>query len=273
MSEQQQAAPPPPPPPPPTTPVAPQKKGFGVLGWLAIGCVGLIVIGGLLAFACTAVVANKAKNFVDEASVNPAMSAAEMVVKVNPNLELVEKDEEAQTLTIYDKQKDKRLTLDLEDVMAGKFGVETEDGETMNFEVGQTEDGSFGATMTDAAGDVSEVTIGAEGVRVGQGAEDLPGWLPTYKGAELSSPFNMATSEGVRGTAMFSTPDTVSEVADAMTADLEGRGFEVETTKYEAAGVKSVILSCTGQAGEDLKISINSRGDATAVAMNYSGKS
>lgn len=268
MTDVHSTSPPPPPPPPGTE----KKKGFGVLGWLVVGCLGLILIGSILTFACTAIVAKKAKNMVDEASANPAMSAAEMVVRLNPNLELVEKDEEAGTLTIYDKQKDQNVTLDLDDVMSGKFGVETEDGETMNFEIGQGEDGTFGATVTDEAGEVSKVSIGAEGIRVGSDAGELPAWLPKYKDAQISSPLSISNEGKSSGTAVFKTADSVSEVADALTSDLESRGFEVERTSYEAAGVTSIMLSCKGPEDEEISVSINSTGDGSAVAMNYSGK-
>ena len=193
MSEPQQTSSPPPP-PPPNPPEAAKKKGFGGLGWIAIGCVGIIVIGGLLTFACTAILAKKAKTFVDEASENPAMAAAEMVVRLNPNLELVEKDEEAGTLTIYDKDNDETLELNLDDVMQGKFSLETGDGETVNFDLGQTEDGAFGVTVTDEKGEVSEYSIGGEGVRIGEGANELPAWLPVYKDSEVSSPLTRNSS-------------------------------------------------------------------------------
>lgn len=260
-------------PPPPPPPAGNQKKGFGALGWIAIGCVGIIVIGGLLTFACTAILAKKAKTFVEEASENPAMSAAEMVVKLNPDLELVEKDEDAGTLTIYDKKKDQTVTLDLDDVMSGKFGVETDDGETMNFDIGQNEDGTFGATVTDEQGEVSKISIGSEGIRVGSDAGKLPEWLPTYKGAEISSPLSINKSGKVSGTATFSTPDAVAEVADSMIADLENRGFEVERSSFEGGGVTSIMLSCQGPDGQELSVSINSTGGGSTVAMNYSGES
>ncbi|MCH7665818.1 MAG: hypothetical protein IH936_07815 [Acidobacteria bacterium] len=267
MSEPQQMSSPPPP-PPPLPPEAKKKKGFGVLAWVAIGCIGVLVIGGLLAFACTAILANKAKNFIDEAGDNPTMAAAEMVVRFNPNLELVEKDEEAGTLTIYDKQQDKTLKLDLDDVMQGKFNVETSDGETMNFDFGQNENGTFRATLTDEKGGVSEFSIGG----VGKGADELPAWLPVYKNAELSSPLLMNTAGKVSGTAMFSTPDPIADVAAAMTQDLENRGFKVERASYEAAGVTSVILTCKGPVGQELTVSVSSRGEATGVVMSFSGK-
>ncbi len=274
MSEPQQMSSPPPPPPPPPPPQPPEakKKGFGVLAWVAIGCIGIIIIGGLLTFACTAILANKAKNFIDEASDNPAMAAAEMVIRINPNLELVEKDEEAGTLTIYDKRQDKTLELDLDDVMEGKFNLETSDGKTMNFDFGQNEKGTFRATVTDEEGEVTEFSIGAGGVRIGQGANELPAWLPGYKNAEISSPLLMNTADKVSGTAMFSTPDPVAEVAKTMTRDLEDRGFEVERASYEAAGVTSIILSCKGPEGQELTVSVNSRGESTGVAMTFSGK-
>lgn len=267
MTDAPQTPPPPPPAAPPTAP----KKGISTLGWVAIGCIGIIVIGGLLTFACTVMVAKKAKNFVEEASDNPAMSAAEMVVRLNPNLEIVEKNEDDGTITIYDKQKNEKVTLDLDDVMSGKFGVETEDGETMNFDIGQNEDGSFGATITDEKGEVSNIAVGAEGVRVGAGAHDLPSWLPGYKGAKVSSPFSMKKDGKVSGTAVLSTPDSVAEVAEAMTKDLQAKGFDIEQTSYESAGLTSIMLSGKGPEGREVSVSINTTPKGTAVAMNFSG--
>ncbi|MFQ5528670.1 MAG: hypothetical protein ACE5GX_20745 [Thermoanaerobaculia bacterium] len=264
------------PPPPPPAAQAPQpakvkKKGFGPLGWIAIGCVGIIVLGGLLTFACTAMLAKKAKDMVEEVSENPAMAAAEMIVRLNPDYELVEKDEEAGTLTIYDKRKDENITLSLDQVMEGKLEVLTEDGGTVNFELGQNEDGGFGATVTNEEGETSKITIGTEGLRVGD-AERLPSWLPVYEDAEISAPLSMATGDTVSGTATFSTSDSVEEVATRLTEDLEEANFKVDSAAYEAVGVKSVLLTCTGPDGQEISISINSAAGKTGVAMNFKGK-
>ena len=89
-----------PPPPPPAPPTPPAEKKSGALKWVLIGCLAIILIGALLFGACSLFVAKKAKDFAGEMSDNPAMAAAEMIVRVNPEIELVSKDEMAQTLTI-----------------------------------------------------------------------------------------------------------------------------------------------------------------------------
>lgn len=263
----------PPPPPPATQAPAPEakKKGIGTLGWVAIGCVGILLLGGLLTFACTAIVAKKAKDMVEEVSENPGMAAAEMIIRMNPDYELVSKDEDAGTITVYDKRKDEEITLNLDDVMEGRFEVVGEDGETVNFELGTTEDGGFGATVTDADGETSEFTIGGDGGLSVGNADGLPSWLPGYQGVEVSAPLNIKSGGQVSGTATFNTSDSVGEVADNLTADLEEDGFEVERASYEAAGVKTILLTGTGPDSKEITISISSAAGKTAVAMNFKG--
>src|SRR5262245_9254537 len=88
------------PPPPGAPPQTPAKKGLGPLGWILIGCGGLVVICMMAAGACFFV----AKRQVDKFQKNPTLAAAELAARLNPDVEVVSKDEDKGTLTIKNKK-------------------------------------------------------------------------------------------------------------------------------------------------------------------------
>ena len=102
------------------------KKKFGALGWLAIGCLAFILLAGIGFTTCTYFVGKKAKEFVEEVAEDPS-KAAELLIKANPNLELVETHEDG-TMTILDKESGKQVTLDWSEIAAGRISFESEDG-------------------------------------------------------------------------------------------------------------------------------------------------
>ena len=262
MSESQQ---------PPTTPHTPagNKKGLSPIAWIAIGCVGLLLLGALLSFACTAMVAKKAKDFVEEAGDNPGMAAAEMMIRLNPDLELISKDEEAQTLTVHDKSTDKTMTVSLAQIMEGKIGVESEEG-SFDLDASGGIDGSITGTRVDAEGETTDFSIG--GAAAGGRAGNLPSWLPSYKGSALSSPFVANTGDEVSGAATFATSDSVDEVAGTLQRDLERNGFSVETSSFQTGDTNMIMLTCKGPDEHDLTISVSARDGQTHASMSFSGR-
>jgi hypothetical protein len=90
-------------PPPPGSPQAP-KKGLSPLAWVGIGCAVLFVLGLLVLGGIVGVGGYFAKKAAAKFEKNPTMAAAEMVVRLNPDLELVSSDEKTNTLTIKDKK-------------------------------------------------------------------------------------------------------------------------------------------------------------------------
>ena len=108
--------------PPPVTaagaPPVPPKKKVSPLVWVALGCVGLIVVAGIITFATGAFFFKKV---ADKFEKNPAMAAAEMLVKMNPDVELVESDADAGTLTIRDKKTGEVVTVDMKDIEKGNI--------------------------------------------------------------------------------------------------------------------------------------------------------
>ncbi|MGH9381695.1 MAG: hypothetical protein ACRD2Z_13930, partial [Thermoanaerobaculia bacterium] len=153
-----------------------QKKKLGPLAWILIGCLGLVVLAGAVMLAGGFFVAKKVKEVAKDYQENPARAAAELVVRANPDLELVEADDEAQTLTIRNKKTGEVFTADWSDIQQGKFRIES-DGKEVTVDATRATRGEGGViTVTDESGDAT-VTIG------GGDTSSVPAWFPAYPGA------------------------------------------------------------------------------------------
>ena len=114
-------------PPPP----APKKEGIPALAWVGIGCGTLLIIAivviSLLVGWCKRTVGD-----LSEFQRNPEKAAAEMMVRVNPDLEMVSQDETAGEMTIRTKD-GKVMTLSYKDIAEGKFMVRDAEGNVAEF--------------------------------------------------------------------------------------------------------------------------------------------
>ncbi len=236
------------------------KQGISTLGWIAIGCVGVLILAGILTFACTAIVAKKSKDFLDEVADNPTMAGAEALIRMNPELEFVDKDEAAQTITFRNRETGETVELDVEDILEGKFEMRLDSGETVSVDLATESEG--GAT----------VTVGDEGkLRIGGGdSSDLPDWVPAYPGVDVQVPMTMSGDDGVTGTATFETGDTVDEVAKFYEDRLIDAGFAIDRSSYEGGGNRTVMLTGETDDGRGIILSISGDGSATRASMNFS---
>ena len=188
-----QYAPPPPPPPyapPAAPPPAPEKKkGLPPLAWVGIGCGALLVIALIVFVAGSMFVAKKVRDVAGDFESNPAMAAAELAVRLDPNLELVESDQEAGTLTVRNKQTGEEMTFNLEQIEQGRLSVLTGEGEEKSFSVSQGEGGI--EFTTEEGGSTSRIQIGA-------GSDEVPDWVPVYPGSEPAGTYLATTAEGAK---------------------------------------------------------------------------
>src|SRR4029453_8943126 len=106
------------------------KKGMGVVGWLAIGCPGCLLLGLGSCFACGYYAKRKLGQFNEEMQKNPEMAAAKLVVKMTPDLELVSADDAAGTLTVKNTKTGEVVTVSVADAKEGKFSVLSDMGTT-----------------------------------------------------------------------------------------------------------------------------------------------
>jgi len=239
----------------------PQKK-VGVLGWVLIGCLGLAVVFGVLAVSCGLFVFGKAKEAVRQFEENPARAAAEAMVRLNPDLELVEADDDAETLTIRNKETGEVFTADWSDIQEGRISFES-DGKEVTFDAQGSTSGEGVITMTDESGDAT-VTLG------GGDAEAVPDWFPAYPGAsDLGSTYSSRNAGEQTGLFTFTTKDTVDDVMAFYRDRLEGLGFDLSENSYSSGGVRGGSLSGDDGGGRTVAVSVNEQGGETQVGVNY----
>ena len=210
-------------PPPPGAP-PPPKKGIGPLGWIGIGC-GVIVIIGFIVMAAGAYLFKT--KVVDPFKKNPGMAAARGIVAVNPDLELVSADDDAQTLTVHDKKTNETITMSLDDVKNGRWKFSSAGKGAGSIDIGQQ---GISVKTQDAKGQVSTFVAG------GGAPKDLPAWLPTYPGATVEGGFSSKSAEGSTQTFGLTTTDTVDKVLAFYQDQLKNNGLTVLQPTTMAVG-------------------------------------
>ncbi|MCB9377638.1 MAG: hypothetical protein H6511_02590 [Holophagales bacterium] len=251
------------PPPPPGAP-APKKKGLSPLAWFAIGCGALIVLGLGSCFVMTAVVANKAKKFVEDVEKNPdaaAVKAAEMAMRLNPDVDVVESDPEGGTLTVRDKRSGKEVTFNIEDIKAGRLSISSGDDE-VNVDFDATDHGT--ASMKIESKDGTMVFGGGDGSKV-------PGWVPVYPGARTDSFSNVEANGERSGSFAIRTSDSTETVLEFYIAKLEAAGFTVDRSTYETNGAMAGSISGRAE-GRTVGVTVATQEGETQGLVTYGEK-
>jgi hypothetical protein len=218
-------------------PVSPSKKGMPVLGWVGIGCGTVILIAvvvvSLLVGWCKRTVGD-----VSEFKKNPEKAAAEMMVRMNPDLTMVSQDAAKGEMTIRTKD-GQEMTMNYKDVSTGKF------------------------TMKDAQGNTTQI-----------GQSDLsnvPAWVPRVpKMKSASGSFQNKEERKISGLYTATTTESVSGLATFFKAEAEKLNMTSSSrTALKADGVENLMLSYEGD-GQTLNIVITGKpGEDTQVNVGY----
>jgi hypothetical protein len=215
----------------------------------------MLLLGGLFFWS--------AKDVVEDFAENPARAAAEMIVKLNPELELVETDDDAGTITIRNTETGEVMTLDYEDVAEGRLTVSTEEGE-YTIEGAESESGGSAITLSGPDGET----------RIGGGAslEDVPDWVPVYPGAtETYGGLTSTSADGVAGLISCTTDDAPQEVVDFYRQRLEADGYEIKSESLTTSQ-QGTFGSVTGELasqGRSLNIGVIAQEGQTQITINY----
>ena len=245
------------PPPPPGAPApVPAKKGMGPLGWIAIGC-GVIALLGIIALGAAGYW------FKKKVADNPGMAAAEFVIRANPDLELVSSDPDKNTLTVKNKKTGEVVTINAEDIKEGKVTFETPEGKTV---VDATSDGNSGSVKV----------TGPEGAQMtwgGQAPKDLPSWVPIYPGSNVQAAFDATNAEGRTASFTATSEDGIDDLIPYYEQALKEAGLKVSKTTMETNGEPSAIL--TGNSEDDKKtimVTLGSQEGKTVANIQFSAK-
>src|SRR6202035_205449 len=205
-------------------PPAPPKKGMSPLAWVGIGCVVILIIG----FVAFAGLGFLAKRKFDQFSKNPGKTAAEFIVKANPDLELVSSDD--QTITVKDKKTGEVATMNFADIKNGKFKFSSNKG-SATFDPTAKDGGML--KVTDEKGNESTFTGGAGAPK------NLPSWIPTYPSGTTQGSFDASTAEGHTGAFVVTTQDSVDQVINFYEAQLKAAVLTVEKNSLSTNGKES----------------------------------
>ena len=223
------------PPPPPTTPsgMPAPRKGMGPLGWIAIGCGAIALIGFLAVVAGGWFVKKKVDQYKD----NPTMAAAEFIVRANPDLELVSSDMEKGTMTIKNTQTGETVTMNAEDIENGKLTFETAEGTT---EIDASQAGETGSIKISGA-DGGEVTWG------GEAPKNLPDWVPVVAGATVQGAMDATNAQERTASFALSTDESLDAVVAFYETKLAEAGLKVSKNTMDANGERSAMLTGTSE--------------------------
>jgi hypothetical protein len=149
---------------------------------LAVGALGLFVV-----------------NKVPEIAQNPA-GLGRLIAEANPNMEMIDADEEKRTIRVRNKESGETLTIRLDDLKAGRIKFEREGKE------------------------------GTDTLEVG-GKVRLPNWVPKFPGVEpVSVGSASSATEGEGGIVTFETSASEEKIVAFYRDGLEKRGLTVKAT-------------------------------------------
>lgn len=249
-----------------TIPEPPQqkKKGLSPLAWVGIGCLVLIVLGGVGCFAVTAFLTSKAKDVVQGFENEPVTMGAKAFALVNPDIEFVSADEEARTVVFRDVDTGEEMTFDFEDIEQGRVTFES-GGKTVTFDA---EDSGEGGALTVTTDDGEEV-FRAGAMREG----DISDWVVRYPDTDIAGTFS--STSGGRRTGAFQqlTTDGVLEVFDYFEQALRDAGFEVSTQKVESdGGFFGIVSGKDAAADRSTTVSVTAEEGQTRIAIQFEGE-
>lgn len=247
---------------PSVPPAPPKKKGLSALAWVGIGC-GCLVLATVIAFAVGgAFLVHKAKSFLGQAAEDPnfaARKAAEMVVRLNPDLEIVSTDDGAGTMTVRDRTSGEELTLSFDEIRDGKFSITKKGGERVGIDAAQSGEGAE-VRVEGAQGSSSVFAIG--------GADSkLPAWVPLYPGAAFKGQGSLTIANAQSGTFSLRSDDAATALIDFYRGQMEELGLEIQTVSADGPNAKGTVLIGTGK-GRSLTVTVGTdQGQSTALVV------
>ena len=236
-----------------------EKKGLSPWAWVAIGCGGLIVLFFIVVSLSGMFIAKKAADFVEDVQENPE-AAAEMLIKMNPDLELVESDRDAGTITIREKESGEVITVNYEDIKEGKLTFETDEGE-MTFTA--SEDVEEGGIFTVTTDDDETVRIGTTEM------DSVPEWVPVFPDSTTTGTYSATTPDGMGGSFQLNSSESAEDVLAYYVEQLEGEGWSVQKTEYSGPDGRGgqVIGSMDNRT---VMVILSSSEEGTQAMVNYS---
>lgn len=220
--------------PPPQPPLAGNKKGMPALAWVGIGCGTFVIIGIIGAVFAVGWLKGKVDNFAK----NPDKAAAELLVKVNPDLEMVSQDDKKGEMTIRTK-KGEVVTLSYKDIAKGKI------------------------TVTGADGSVSQLG--------GADISKVPSWVPQAPGlSDTYGAFHQETPKEITGAYSAKTTTSPEDLEEFFKTEAGKLGLTSSSrSSFSANGAETVSFKHSGGKRELSVVVTVKPGEGSALLVTY----
>ena len=212
----------------------------------------LMVIGGFLLMGCLGIflfvtfVIHKVRQAGLDPELmqrNPGLAISKLVTTMNPDLDVLDTNDRAGTITLRDRKTGKVVKFRFDDIKNGRFNMNVE-------EDGKDASVSFG-------GDI---------------ASKVPSWVPVYPGARTSGGF-AATETNEHGESGGTFTFTTSDSADQVRSFYEGKardsGMQVET---ESATIVGSTIKLTDSSSQRTITLVILGASPTTVQLAYAAK-
>jgi nitrate reductase NapE component len=108
---------------PPYQAVPPGARKTSPLIWILVVVLGLFLLGAIAVVGTTIFVAHK----VHQVATNPGLAVTRMLAAMNPDLQVLNTDDGAGTITVRDKKTGKVTTMSFDDARNGRFHFTAQD--------------------------------------------------------------------------------------------------------------------------------------------------
>lgn len=230
-----------------------QKKGLSGIAIAGIGCLGIVVILFLVGGFFVAKFMPNLKEFAED----PA-KAAVWVLEMNPDIEVLNKDDTKREITFKTKSTGETTTLSYDDLENGKFSVKNEKGEEYSFDASKAQ--TDGVVMKGPDGKTITAGIGA--------ASAPPAEVPLYPGLSLEAGgYRMDQPDAVTGMAVGFVQADIIKIKEHYETLFNAAGYEVTSvssnsntsvsgTKDEGKSSISVIINPSVEKPDHTQITI-----------------
>lgn len=227
-------------------PPPPVSRGTSPFVWIIVIVLGIFVLGFIGLLGTGFFVAHKLHQAgldTDLMRRNPAAAVARMAAMANKNVDIVNEDDNAGTLTVRDRNTGKTMTLNFDQAKNGHFTFSAED------ENGKT------ATMTFGAG-------------------KLPSWVPSYPGStpqmNISATGDSADGSGEGGNFTYTTSDPASKVLAFYQDKAKDMGMKVNMTTTTADA--GMVIATDDATHRSITAIIGNSDGKTTVNITYGAK-
>jgi hypothetical protein len=240
------------------------KKGRAVF-WIVGGCLGLLIIAGIIVVSTGLFVFHKAGLDPALMKQNPSLAVAKMMASMNPDIEVISVDERSGTIRVREKKTGKMMTMNLKDAEKGKIVFQDEQNKSIEIQTqGEGENASV------------EVHSSEGSMRLGTSASgQLPNWVPSYPGARAAAgALSFNANNGKAGSYTFTSGDSVEKVAAFYENALNGSGFKVQktTTQIPDTGSLIMVMAEDDNARHNVNATVRNSKEGTIITLTFETK-